>query len=864
MVQNSTTSYVCATAHTAGTFNTDYTAGKWVILGAGTPSAASGISSSAYGNLASTNVQAALQELDDEKAALAGSSSQVFSVADATDDAHAASAGQVQKDSLRTATAGGSSDAITATIASGLTTLTDKMAVRVKATAANTTTAPTFELTLGATSTTAKTIKKGTAGALVAGDIYGPGHMLELVWDESGDCWLLQNPAYPVGQSTSTLDVDGSNNVGIAFSVGSGALTASLKTGSGGSPTSSDPVRVAMRSATTSAGTYATRSATSAVTLTVPSSATLGHQDAVEGVLHWYVIDYASGTLELAVSATYYGHSGIVSTTAISSGSTSLSAMYSTSARTGVPYRWIATTHDSQTTAGTWANLPTITRTGWPTYLGLPRVVTKSVAGSSNVTLTQDEARCDILILTGALTGNISVIVDKTVWRWASVVNGTSGAYTLTVKVSGGTGVAITQGKSKSLYCDGTDVEDAATDVAVTSVTDSTFTVVDNSDVTKALAFQVSGVTTGTTRTVTVPDASGTMQLVDTNYQFRNRFANGDFSVDQVNEGTAYTFSASTGHALDCVRASAAGAGTFTVQRVADPDNANLYALKVACTVADASIGSTDLYYVAFTVEGYDVADMNAGLASAATITISFKMKMDVAGTYGVSVANAAANRSYIGTVTQNVASTEESKTVTLTLDTTGTWQNTNGTGLRVRFCLAGGSTYQGSAGAWAGSDLFTTSGQANFMSANTNVGYIKQFQVEKGSSAGTFDWRPVDERYRRLKHYYRKSFEVGTAVAQNAGEGGSIEYKAQIAGTTAGFELVVPFDVPMRTSPTITTYSPSAASAVWYNRNGGAASGTPTTLGRYHSVLLINPQAAGDNAGDRIQIHYSADARMT
>ncbi len=43
---------------------------------------------------------------------------------------------------------------------------------------------------------------------------------------------------------------------------------------------------------------------------------------------------------------------------------------------------------------------------------------------------------------------------------------------------------------------------------------DSTVSFADNSDISKVLKFEVSGITTGTTRTVTVPDASGTMTLL--------------------------------------------------------------------------------------------------------------------------------------------------------------------------------------------------------------------------------------------------------------------------------------------------------------------------------------------------------------
>lgn len=47
--------------------------------------------------------------------------------------------------------------------------------------------------------------------------------------------------------------------------------------------------------------------------------------------------------------------------------------------------------------------------------------------------------------------------------------------------------------------------------VALAAVPDNIFTIVDNADATKAVAFQVSGVTTGNTRTLTVPDYDATL-----------------------------------------------------------------------------------------------------------------------------------------------------------------------------------------------------------------------------------------------------------------------------------------------------------------------------------------------------------------
>ena len=79
------------------------------------------------------------------------------------------------------------------------------------------------------------------------------------------------------------------------------------------------------------------------------------------------------------------------------------------------------------------------------------------VAGSSNVILTEAEARYSQIECSGILTGNIDVIVP-TEAKIYIIRNTTTGSFTLTVKKSGGTGVAVTQGSAFHLACDGTEV----------------------------------------------------------------------------------------------------------------------------------------------------------------------------------------------------------------------------------------------------------------------------------------------------------------------------------------------------------------------------------------------------------------------
>jgi hypothetical protein len=90
--------------------------------------------------------------------------------------------------------------------------------------------------------------------------------------------------------------------------------------------------------------------------------------------------------------------------------------------------------------------------------------LSKSVAGSADVTLSAAEAKNGIINLTGVLTGSINLIVPATPTRSWIFKNATTGAYTLTIKMAAGTGVVCTQGYKAVAWTDGTNVMDALTD----------------------------------------------------------------------------------------------------------------------------------------------------------------------------------------------------------------------------------------------------------------------------------------------------------------------------------------------------------------------------------------------------------------
>jgi hypothetical protein len=93
-----------------------------------------------------------------------------------------------------------------------------------------------------------------------------------------------------------------------------------------------------------------------------------------------------------------------------------------------------------------------------------------SIAGTGDYTLSGSELNRIVYKFTGALTGNRNVIVPATVQQYW-VDNSTTGSYTLTVKTSAGTGVAVTQGARGIYYCNGTDVVNSDTRTASYPIT---------------------------------------------------------------------------------------------------------------------------------------------------------------------------------------------------------------------------------------------------------------------------------------------------------------------------------------------------------------------------------------------------------
>jgi len=260
-----------------------------------------------------------------------------------------------------------------------------------------------------------------------------------------------------------------------------------------------------------------------------------------------------------------------------------------------------------------------------------------------------------------------------------------------------------------------------------------------------------------------------TQATAATGFGFKNRIINGAMVIDQRNAGASVTPGASFGYTVDRWGAAEDTDGACTVQQVADAPTGFVNSLKFTTTTADASLGATQFCYIGQFIEGLNVSDFAWGSASAQTVTMSFWVKSSLTGTFGGALTNSAFNRSYPFTYAISVANTWEQKTVTIAGDTSGTWLTTNGVGIRVQFGLGVGSTYSGTAGSWAGSQFISATGAASVIGTLSATWQVTGVQLEKASTATSFDYRPYGTELSLCQRYCFRAVNYDLGRVQDA-----------------------------------------------------------------------------------------------
>ena len=239
----------------------------------------------------------------------------------------------------------------------------------------------------------------------------------------------------------------------------------------------------------------------------------------------------------------------------------------------------------------------------------------------------------------------------------------------------------------------------------------------------------------------------------------RNLIINGKFSIFQRGTG-ATTVNGNDVFAADRFKGWANGGGTYTVEQSTDvPNNEFEYSAKLTNTGVDSSVAAGDNYRWATDIEGYNVSQLGYGHSDAKAVTLSFWVKSSLAGTYCGALYSTTASRHYIYEYTISSANTWEKKTITVSSgDTTGSWNKTNGNGLRIYWGFGSGSTYQGTAGAWTAGEKWETSNQAAWIGSASATFFITGVQLELGETATPFEHRSFGDELARCQRYYYRT----------------------------------------------------------------------------------------------------------
>ena len=275
---------------------------------------------------------------------------------------------------------------------------------------------------------------------------------------------------------------------------------------------------------------------------------------------------------------------------------------------------------------------------------------------------------------------------------------------------------------------------------------------------------------------------------------FKNRIINGAMVIDQRNAGASVT--ANGYNLVDRWAYAASQSSKFSAQQSTTAPSGFINSL-IMTTASAVTIGAGDIFNINQPIEGLNISDLGWGTASAQTITLSFWVRSSLTGTFGGSLSNSAVNRSYPFTYTVSSANTFEYKTITITGDTSGTWLTTNGVGIRLFFSLGTGSTYSGTAGAWAGADYRSSTGATSVVGTNGATFYITGVQLEKGSTATSFDYRPYGTELALCQRYYQ---------VLASGVNGPVSIGA--AYTASSVFMVIPFKTTMRAAPSFAATS--------------------------------------------------------
>ena len=302
---------------------------------------------------------------------------------------------------------------------------------------------------------------------------------------------------------------------------------------------------------------------------------------------------------------------------------------------------------------------------------------------------------------------------------------------------------------------------------------------------------------------------------------------NGDMQIAQRGTSTA-SITGSDVFVVDRWRMDEGADSTLTMSQES-LSSGNAYnngfkkSLKVLVTTADSSIGSSQSVQLIQHVEAQNLQGLKFGTSGAKNLTLSFWYKSNVTGVHTVCIDKPDSTRttcpleftvSSSGTWEKHVLNANANSAVQ---GSSGAIANDNGTGFRVMWGLAYGSSYlSGTSGTWEqnGTGSFSTSNQQNIVGSADNYVEVTGVQLEIGqfdsNTIPDFPFEDVENNLRRCRRYYEMI--VNKDVNKVIATGGC--YQSDVVSINYQW-------YPKRATPSVD--QGSGTNYFGFNRGGGA-----------------------------------------
>ncbi len=346
----------------------------------------------------------------------------------------------------------------------------------------------------------------------------------------------------------------------------------------------------------------------------------------------------------------------------------------------------------------------------------------KAITGDTELTDVDgatSETRHAMLEFTGALAEAAVITVPEKSKVWI-MHNNTTGGFPLQITTGAGTVVLLEPSVTAIIFCDGTNCLSVAPDQPVGS----------------------------------------------------SFIINGDLQIAE--DGTTFSAVGTGKYTLDQFGWLFAGSGIHEISRDSDvptqieANDTAAYSLKIECTGADAVIASGAFYAVEQPIEGYRVISLLNRI-----IAIGFWAAETVAGIYCIAFQNSGKNRSYVAEYTITSANIWQFVEIIIPMDDglTGTWDFTNGTGLRIYWTKAAGATYQTTPNTWQTGEFYGTANQVNAVETVGNISRMALIKGEVGTRSTRFQHKTFTEYLAEAQWYFWQinggvNIEIGLVTA--------------------------------------------------------------------------------------------------